>query len=536
MSLSSALANRKLGAKLGISYGVVVALLAVCCAVALWAMSSLATVTNDILTTSVVKTEKAYALKVAVPTMDALANQYTADGGKSRPAFEQAVKDTDAALADLKAVSTDSMDLAGVATIASSLATYLKVDDQIWAAVQAKHIDEANRLATGTSADAMNALSKQLDDYVVQAKDEITAKRADFDSTVSTSYVALAIAAGIAVLVAIGCALAISRSIRRGIGEVNRCLGGLANRCAVELRNALEKVAAGDLTVGVQASTAPIDDPGGDEIGDAARSTNAIRTSFVASIDAYNHMRERLSQTITEISVSSGSVAAASQQMAATSDESGRAVGEIAHAISDVAEGAERQAQMVSQARETAQQARDTATRGSQTAARMAAAMGDLDGKSDSISAIVETISGIAGQTNLLALNAAIEAARAGEQGRGFAVVAEEVRKLAEESQRAAGSIATLVGEIQAASSEAVRVVDEEAVGAFEQIAEQIAAVHVALGEIASVSEETSAATEEVSASTEETSASTQEIAASASQLAVTAESLQQLVVAFKTR
>ena len=61
-------------------------------------------------------------------------------------------------------------------------------------------------------------------------------------------------------------------------------------------------------------------------------------------------------------------------------------------------------------------------------------------GKSERIGGIVDTITGIAEQTNLLALNAAIEAARAGEHGRGFAVVAEEVRKLAEESQTAAGS------------------------------------------------------------------------------------------------
>src|SRR3712207_9493194 len=66
----------------------------------------------------------------------------------------------------------------------------------------------------------------------------------------------------------------------------------------------------------------------------------------------------------------------------------------------------------------------------------------------------------IAEQTNLLALNAAIEAARAGEQGRGFAVVAEEVRKLAEESQEAAASIAALVDEIQAENVQAVGVVE----------------------------------------------------------------------------
>ncbi|MDR3331038.1 MAG: methyl-accepting chemotaxis protein [Synergistaceae bacterium] len=74
----------------------------------------------------------------------------------------------------------------------------------------------------------------------------------------------------------------------------------------------------------------------------------------------------------------------------------------------------------------------------------------------DSISGFVSVISGIADQTNLLALNAAIEAARAGEAGRGFAVVAEEVRKLAEESSKAAQSVDTLIETLQESSKQAI--------------------------------------------------------------------------------
>lgn len=70
-----------------------------------------------------------------------------------------------------------------------------------------------------------------------------------------------------------------------------------------------------------------------------------------------------------------------------------------------------------------------------------AATVAALGTASERVNEFVETVSRIARQTNLLALNAAIEAARAGEHGRGFAVVAEEVRKLAEESGRAAKEV-----------------------------------------------------------------------------------------------
>ncbi|WP_060210464.1 methyl-accepting chemotaxis protein [Sporosarcina koreensis] len=83
------------------------------------------------------------------------------------------------------------------------------------------------------------------------------------------------------------------------------------------------------------------------------------------------------------------------------------------------------------------------------------------------IQEITNSIAGIAAQTNLLALNASIEAARAGEHGKGFAVVAEEVRKLAEQSNREVQQVETIVnditgiiGQVEASASSSTKVVE----------------------------------------------------------------------------
>ena len=157
-----------------------------------------------------------------------------------------------------------------------------------------------------------------------------------------------------------------------------------------------------------------------------------------------SRMRSNLIQIIEEINLSARDVDQGSQQMTISAQQLSQGASQQAASIEEVSSSLQQIGSNITQcagnAKETGRIAMKTVSEiesGEEAVYQTVEAMKNISEK-------IEIIEEIARSTNMLALNASVEAARAGEHGNGFAVVAQEVRKLAERSQKAAGEISEL--------------------------------------------------------------------------------------------
>ena len=316
----------------------------------------------------------------------------------------------------------------------------------------------------------------------------------------------------------------------------------------------VDRIASGDLSHDVQVTRR-------DELGVLQQGIARMGVTLRDLISGIRDGVTQIASAAEELSAVTEQTSAGVNSQKVETDQVATAMHEMTATVQEVARNAEQASQAAAaadgEAREgdkVVAEAIDQIERLASEVVRSTEAMGVLQQESDKIGSVMDVIKAVAEQTNLLALNAAIEAARAGEAGRGFAVVADEVRGLAQRTQKSTEEIESLVAGLQNGTQQVAMVMNNSRVltdssvaltrkagASLENITRTVSNIQSMNQQIAAAAEQQSAVAEEISRSiinvrdvSEQTAAASDETAASSVELARLGNQLQAMVSHFR--
>lgn len=185
-----------------------------------------------------------------------------------------------------------------------------------------------------------------------------------------------------------------------------------------------------------------------------------IEKSLNTIIQSMNDVFNAIHSTSDMVTEGANSVAESSQNLASGASNQSAIVQKLVTTLEGLSQASERNSSKAFSAKNNAVAAGEKVKRCDDEMQNAADAMIEISDSAKKIQAIISTIEDIAFQTNILALNASIEAARAGEAGKGFGVVADEVRTLANKSDKAAKQTKTLIEDSISAVSRGAQIVN----------------------------------------------------------------------------
>ncbi|WP_300635650.1 methyl-accepting chemotaxis protein [Pseudomonas sp.] len=316
----------------------------------------------------------------------------------------------------------------------------------------------------------------------------------------------------------------------------------------------VERIASGDLSHNIQVTRR-------DELGVLQQGIQRMGTTLRELISGIRDGVTQIASAAEELSAVTEQTSAGVNSQKIETDQVATAMHEMTATVQEVARNAEQASLAAAEADGQARAGDKVVAEAIAQIERLAAevarstdAMAHLQQESNKIGSVMDVIKAVAEQTNLLALNAAIEAARAGEAGRGFAVVADEVRGLAQRTQKSTEEIEGLVAGLQNGTQQVANVMNNsrsltdssvdltrKAGVSLENITRTVSNIQSMNQQIAAAAEQQSAVAEEISRSivnvrdvSEQTATASDETAKSSVELARLGSQLQQMVSHFR--